>query len=126
MYRPRTEIPGGCYHVGTRGNDRQPIFLNDDDRFRFILMLGRCAKRHGWTVYAYCLMTSHYHLLLQLSEGGLSSGMCQLNGGYALGFNARHGRKNLVFGRRFWSDLVGSEPPLLAACRYVVLNPVRA
>jgi len=71
-------------------------------------------------------MTNHYHLLLQLADRGLSKGMCELNGSYALGFNARHGHSNHVFGRRFWSDLIESDSRLLTCSRYIVLNPVRA
>jgi putative transposase len=126
MYQPRIEVPGGFYHVSTRGNNKGPIYFEDVDRALFLTILRRIARRHGWTLYAYCLMTNHYHLLLQLSDGGLSRGMCELNGGYALAFNARHNRSNHVFGGRFWSDLVERDTHLLAACRYIVLNPVRA
>ena len=126
MHTPRIEVPGGYYHVCTRGNNRKPIFADDLDRALFLAMLRRLATRYGWTVYAYCLMTNHYHVLLQLSEGGLSRGMCQLNGGYALTFNERHGLSNHLFGRRFWSDLLERDSHLLASCRYIVLNPVRA
>jgi REP element-mobilizing transposase RayT len=126
VYVPRIEVPGGFYHVCTRGNDRQAIFLSDLDRSLFLLLLKRAARRFGWTIYAYCLMTNHYHLLVQLGNAGFSKGMCELNGGYALTFNGRHGRSNHVFGRRFWSDLIETDSHLLAASRYIVLNPVRA
>jgi putative transposase len=126
MNKLRVEVPGAFYHVCTRGNDKQPIFVDDHDRLLLLLLLQRLAKKYAWTVYAYCLMTNHYHVLLQLSRGGLSRGMCELNGGYAASFNGRHGRTNHVFGRRFWSDLIEDDSHLLAACRYVVLNPVRA
>ncbi|HEY3920998.1 MAG TPA: transposase, partial [Gaiellaceae bacterium] len=125
MYRPRLEIPGACYHVGTRGNNKQPIFIDDADRKRFLLLLERAARRHGWLVYAYCLMTNHYHLVLQLSDRGLSRGMCELNGGYALGFNERHGRSNHLFGRRFWDRHLDTDEYFNETCRYVVLNPIR-
>jgi REP-associated tyrosine transposase len=126
VYPPRIEVPGCYFHVCTRGNNRQPIFMSDVDRSLFLLLLKRCANRYGWTIYAYCLMGNHYHLLMQLGDDGLSRGMCELNGGYALAFNGRHGRANHLFGRRFWSDLVESDSHLLAASRYIVLNPVRA
>jgi putative transposase len=125
VYRPRIEIPGRCYHVGTRGNNKQAIFLDDDDRQRFLLLLERTSRRYGWVVYAYCLMTNHYHVVLQLSDRGLSRGMCELNGNYALGFNYRHGRSNHVFGRRFWDSHVDTDAYFYETCRYVVLNPVR-
>jgi REP-associated tyrosine transposase len=125
VYRPRTATPGGFYHVGSRGNNKQAIFLDDEDRQSFFRLLDRTARRHGWRVYAYCLMTNHYHLVLQLSDRGLSQGMCELNGGYAIGFNLRHGRSNHLFGRRFWDRCIESDAYLFETCRYVVLNPVR-
>ena len=125
MYRPRIEIPGGHYHVGTRGNDQQPIFLDDDDRVRFLLLLARTARRYGWLIHSYCLMTNHYHLVLQLSDRGLSRGMCELNGGYALGFNDRHKRSNHLFGKRFWDRHLDTDTYFHDTCRYVVLNPIR-
>jgi len=126
MYRPRIEVPGGYYHVGARGNNKQPIFLGDEDRRTFLGCLARAARRHRWTIHAYVLMTNHYHLVLQLDETGLSRGMCELNGIYALMFNSRHGRSNHLFGRRFWDARVETDEYYAAACRYVVLNPVRA
>jgi REP element-mobilizing transposase RayT len=126
MYRPRIEVPGGLYHVGSRGNDRTAIFLGDEDRRSFLRLLERTARRYGWLIHTYCLMTNHYHLLLQLSSGGLSRGMCQLNGGYALMFNARHGRSNHLFGRRFWDEPIETDSHYFEVCRYVVLNPIRA
>jgi REP element-mobilizing transposase RayT len=126
VYPPRVEVPGGYYHVSTRGNNKQPIYVSDLDRSLFLMLLRHAARRYGWTIYGYCLMTNHYHLLLQLSDRGISRGMCELNGGYALTFNGRHGRANHVFGRSFWSDLIETESHLLAAARYIVLNPVRA
>jgi putative transposase len=126
MYRPRIEVSGAYYHVGARGNSKQPIFLGDDDRRTFLRCLARTARRHRWSILAYVLMTNHYHLVLQLEETGLSRGMCELNGGYALMFNSRHGRSNHVFGRRFWDEHIESDEHYAQACRYVVLNPVRA
>ena len=125
-YVPRTEIPYGYYHVGTRGNNKRRIFLDDRDRELFMLHLRRVARRYSWSFYAYCLMGNHYHLVMQLGEKGISRGMCELNTGYALTFNRRHDRINHLFGRRFWSELITTDARLLTTCRYVVQNPVRA
>src|SRR6266567_1071847 len=65
-YPPRIEVPGGYYHVGTRGNDKRTIYEDDRDRELFMFLLRRVARRHGWLFYAYCLMGNHYHLLLQI------------------------------------------------------------
>ncbi len=125
-YVPRVEVADGYYHVGMRGNNRRSIFEDDLDRKLFLEILLRTARRFGWLFHAYCLMGNHYHLVMQISEAGLSRGMCRLNTAYAIAYNARHGRTNHLFGRRYWSELIRTDAHLLAACRYVLQNPVRA
>jgi putative transposase len=126
-YVPRIEIPHGYYHVGTRGNNKRTIYVDDRDRKQFLLLLAHIARKYAWSIFAYCLMGNHYHLVLRLSEAArLSRGMCELNTAYALGVNKRHGRINHVFGRRFWSEHIATDEYLLEAIRYVVQNPVRA
>jgi REP element-mobilizing transposase RayT len=124
-YKHRVEVPGS-YHVTCRGNNKRTVFLDDRDRLLFIALLNRIATKHGWTILAFCLMNNHYHLVMRIDERGMSKGMCELNGTYALLFNASHNRINHLFGRRYWSDELKSDRRLLAACRYVVRNPVRA
>jgi len=125
-YPPRIEVPYGYYHVVTRGNGRRTIYVDDRDRELFLMILGRVARRYGWSFLAYCLMGNHYHFVLQLAESGISRGMCELNTAYAATHNVRHGRAGHLFGRRFWSELITSDEQLLTATRYVVQNPVRA
>ena len=124
-YKPRDERPG-FHHAVTRGNNKQRIFLNDTDRRAFLAILTQVARRHGWTIYAYCLMRNHYHLVLEIDERGLSRGMCELNTAYAVAFNARHGRINHLFGKRYWNEHLPDDRRLLNAVRYVVQNPRRA
>ena len=124
-YKHRVELPG-YYHVTARGNNKRPIFLDDHDRHLFIALLNRVATRYGWTIFAFCLMRNHYHLVIRIDERGMSKGMCQLNGTYALLFNAKHERVNHLFGKRYWSDEIESDDHFRGACRYVVRNPVRA
>jgi putative transposase len=127
MSRPhRNAYPGGYFHVGTRGNNKQAIYIDGVDRYWFLEMFGKATVRYEWSIYAYCLMTNHYHAVLCIPEGGLSEGMCELNGGFARWSNFRHGRVDHLFGRRFSSREIKTEEYLLEACRYVVLNPVRA
>ncbi len=126
MARPlRVEFPDAVYHVTSRGNGRQAIFLDDEDRLRFLAVLGRAARLRGWVVHAYCLMGNHYHLLVETPRGDLSGGMRGLNGEYTQLFNRRHRRCGHVFQGRYKAVLVEKQRHLLELCRYVVLNPVR-
>jgi putative transposase len=122
----RVEVAGGLYHVNVRGNNRRPIYFGNWSGRLFVRLLGQTAARFGWSVLAYCLMTNHYHVVLEISEGGLSNGMCELNGAFAKLSNKAVERTNHLFGRRFWSELIEDDEYLLTACRYVLLNPERA
>jgi putative transposase len=121
----RIEVAGGYYHVHTRGNDRQKIYFGNWSGRLFVRELERASRRHGWRILAYCLMPNHYHLVLQIGDGGLSRGMCELNGRVATISNWVNKRSDHLFGRRFTSHLIEDEEYLMAACRYVLLNPVR-
>lgn len=127
MARPlRIEYEGAVYHVTSRGNGRQDIYVNDEDRHAFLEVLGDVVERLNWTCHAYCLMSNHYHLLIDTPDANLSRGMRHLNGVYTQGFNRRHGRVGHVLQGRFKSILVEKDSYLLELARYVVLNPVRA
>jgi putative transposase len=122
----RPQIANGIYHLTARGNRRQPIFLDDDDRRKFLDILGAVVRRRGWHCHAYCLMPNHYHLLVQTPAPDLSDGMQHLNSRYAEWFNWRHEVDGHLFQGRFHSVLVESDWHLLELARYLVLNPVRA
>src|SRR5258707_11032668 len=124
-YPLREEIAGSYYHVGTRGNNRRDIYSDDRSRLIFYLWLQILGRRYGWRIVAYCLMVNHYHLVLQIGNLGLSRGMQALNGGYARAFNARAGRRDHLFGRRFWSRELADVDDLIGTCVYVDLNPTR-
>ncbi len=127
MARPlRIEFPGAVYHITSRGNERKAIFRDDLDRKMFLDTLKDVTLRYNWLCHAYCLMENHYHLLIDTPDGNLSIGMRQLNGIYTQRFNKRHGRVGHLFQGRFKAVLVQKDSHLLEACRYVVLNPVRA
>lgn len=127
MSRPlRICIPGGVYHLIARGNARERIVRDDLDRRRFLDIVGQVVERFSWLCHAYCLMDNHYHLVVETPIPNLPRGMRQLNGSYAQFVNGRHGRCGHVFQSRYRSILVEKESHLLAVCRYVVLNPVRA
>jgi REP element-mobilizing transposase RayT len=127
MTRPlRIQFPGALYHVTSRGNDRADIFLDDADRHAFLAVLDAVCQRMHWLCYAYCLMTNHYHLVIETPDGNLAAGMRQLNGVYTQRFNRRHDRVGHVFQGRYKAILVDRDAYLLELSRYVVLNPVRA
>lgn len=122
----RIEFPGAVYHVMSRGNIRQPVYLEAGDHTNFLNLLLQVAQKYNWLCHAYCLMPNHYHLLIETVDGRLSSGMRHLNGVYTQRFNRRHQRCGHLFQGRFKSVLVEKEAYLLELARYIVLNPVRA
>ncbi|MBU4264226.1 MAG: transposase, partial [Proteobacteria bacterium] len=127
MARPlRIEYPGAVYHVTSRGNARQSIFLDDADRQVFLKILGHVIEKYNWLCHAYCLLDNHYHLLVETPDPNLALGMRQLNGVYTQGVNRRHNRIGHVFQGRYKAILIEKNEHLLELCRYIVLNPVRA
>jgi putative transposase len=127
MARPlRIEYSGAVYHVTARGNARESIYKDDEDRKAFLGILGKVIERHNWLCHAYCLMDNHYHLLIETLDANLSVGMRQLNGTYTQTFNRHHGRVGHVLQGRFKAILVDKDSYLLELARYIVLNPVRA
>lgn len=127
MSRPlRIEVPGGLFHVTSRGDRREAIFLDDSDRHKWLTLLGEVCQRFNWACHAYCLMDNHFHIVVETADGNLSAGMRQLNGIYTQWHNHAHDRVGHVFQGRFKGILVQRDAYLLELARYVVLNPVRA
>ena len=101
MTRPlRIELAGALYHVTSRGDRRENIYDNDEDREKWLENLGNVCRRFNWRCHAYCLMDNHYHIVIETAEANLSKGMRQLNGVYTQYFNRRHGRAGHVFKER--------------------------
>ncbi len=127
MARPlRIELSGGIYHVTSRGDRREEIYLGDEDREVWLEVLGQVCERFNWVCHAWCQMTNHYHLLIETPEANLAQGMRQLNGVYTQRLNRAHDRVGHVFQGRYKAILVERESYLLELARYVVLNPLRA
>ncbi|MFC3031026.1 transposase [Pseudoalteromonas fenneropenaei] len=127
MSRPlRLQFAGALYHVTSRGNERKTIYRDEDDFARFLAVLTSVCERFNWVIHSYCLMTNHYHLLVETPDANLAKGMRQLNGVYTQQFNRKYQRVGHLFQGRYKSILVDKDSYLLELCRYIVLNPVRA
>jgi REP-associated tyrosine transposase len=124
---PRSALPPeGIFHVTARGVDGCAIVVDDDDRAAFVGLLRQVCRRWRWRCHAYCLMNTHYHVLVEATLERLSRGCHLLNGVHARRFNERHGRTGHLFGDRFHARVVASDAHLAAATLYVRNNPVRA
>lgn len=123
----RLDIPGLVYHVIARGIERREIFRDDQDREQFLGRFGELVEQAGTTrVYAWCLLSNHFHLLVRRGDQPLSLLMRRLMTGHAVRFNLRHGRTGHLFQNRYKSIVVEEEDYFLQAVRYIHLNPVRA
>ena len=122
----RSTLPDGYFHVHTRGVADTSIFRDDEDRRWFLALLLNTARRSAWKLHTLCLMTTHYHVVLQSTAAHLSAGMRWLNGLYAQSFNRRYGRNGHLFGARFGARVIEGEDYLERVSAYVLLNPVRA
>jgi putative transposase len=114
------------YHVMIRGNERKNIFLDDEDKSRFIDTLYEKNKDKKYAVYAYCLMDNHVHLLINEVSDEISRIMKRINVSYAYYFNKKYGRIGHLFQDRFKSEVIKDETQLLAVARYIHNNPVKA
>jgi putative transposase len=121
------EYAGALYHVTSRGEGQEDIYEEDTDRRLFLSVLGDVCLSYNWVCHAYCLMSNHYHLVIETPDANLlSKGMRQLNGEYTRQFNKAHRRVGHVFQGRYKGIHFEKEWYLLELSRYVVLNPVRA
>lgn len=123
---PRLQIAGATYHITAAGSGNRTIFHDAEDRLAFLTTLSSTIRRTRWDCLSYCLMGTHYHLMLATPDENLSTGMQRLNTRYARYLNKRHGGSGAVFKSRFHSTLIETDSHLREVCRYVALNPVRA
>ncbi|ABQ27188.1 REP-associated tyrosine transposase [Geotalea uraniireducens] len=127
MARPlRIEYPGAFYHVTSRGNEQKDVFKSQRDRQKFLEYLESATERYGGVVHAYCLMSNHYHLLLETPVGNLSQIMRHINGAYTTYFNIKRKRSGHLFQGRYKAILVELDEYAMELSRYIHLNPVRA
>jgi putative transposase len=124
--KPRVEMADGVHHVFARGNGRQLIYRDDEDRRSYLALLARVVVWKRWRCLTYCLMDNHVHLLIETPLPNLGAGMQWLHGRFAQRFNARHRHSGHVFEDRFGSVLIASEAQLWTAAAYIARNPVAA
>jgi len=124
--KPRIHIPGGFYHVILRGNDGQDIFFLDQDREHLEALVQDGIDRFKHRIHAYCWMSNHVHMLIQVSEVPLSKLIQNLTFRYAIYINKKLPRKGHLFQGRYKAILVDAENYLHELVRYIHLNPVRA
>jgi putative transposase len=124
---PRGPLPAGFYHVTTRTTFGRTMFRVASDRLRFLIWVGDVCARHEITVLAYCLLTTHYHLLLRIDRADeLQAAMHRLNGVYGGWFNREYAEYGRLFARRYTHVPVASHGHLLELFRYIAGNPGRA
>jgi len=124
--KPRLHIPGALYHVTLRGNDKQDIFFEKYDRTFFYNLLGEGVKRFGHRIHAFCLMTNHVHLAMEVANTPLSSIVQNVAFRYTRFINRRYQRVGHLFQGRYHALLVDADSYFLELVRYIHLNPVRA
>jgi REP-associated tyrosine transposase len=123
---PRIHAPGACYHVTLRGNHRQDIFFTRHDRDLFEELIAEALDRFTARLHAYCWMTNHVHMLLQVGDTPLGRLMMRIAGRYARTVQRHMDTTGHLFEKRYHAVLVDADQYLLALLRYIHLNPVRA
>ncbi len=124
----RVEYAGAIYHVMNRGDRRELIFREGADRELFLETLGQACAKTGWQVHAYCLMSNHFHLVMETPQANLVAGMKWFLGAYTGRFNRKHKLFGHLFSGRYKALVVDGSASgyLRTVCDYVHLNPVRA
>jgi putative transposase len=124
--KPGLETEGGVYHVINRGNYRGDIFRTDKARAAFLTCVGEACQKTGWRVYAWCVMSNHYHLAIETPQANLVDGMRWLQSTFSMRYNRLRKENGHLFQGRYRSLMVDPAEGLGALCHYIHLNPVRA
>ncbi len=124
--RPRIHYPGAIYHAIVRGNNRKPIFVEARDRQIFADLVSDGTERFDHRIHAFCWMSNHAHLMVQVGQAPLSEVIHNLSFRYAQWFNRYHSRSGHLFERRYRAGLIETDRAAMGLVRYIHLNPVRA
>jgi putative transposase len=125
-FPPRLQFADATYHISTRATGPSEFFRTPYDYRGFLIILGRAVEKYGLLLHAYCLMVTHYHLVVTTPEANIARGMQYLNSVYARAFNKRYGRLGHFVAARYSSALIETEGHAYEVSRYVALNPVRS
>ncbi len=124
--QPRLKGENLTYHIVQRGNGRKNIFVDDEDKRRYLYTLKKKTEKDHFQVYAYCLMDNHVHILAKVSDSDISEIMKKVNVSYVMYFNKKHKKYGHLFQNRFLSEIVNTNRYLLQASKYIHRNPVKA
>ncbi|MFH1150829.1 MAG: transposase [Actinomycetota bacterium] len=122
----RSDLLPGVFHVASHGVDDRSVFLDDFDRTSFLRQLGCVVYRFRWICCGYCLLSTHYHLIVDTRAENLSDGVKMLDGVYSRRFNKRHRRKGRLFREHFMSDRIDDDYRFRNALKYIARNPMDA
>jgi REP element-mobilizing transposase RayT len=123
--RPRN-LYAGIYHLAAHGSDERYLYVSDQDREDFLERLARIWEKFELALLSYVLLGSHYHALVRIPDARLSKALQRLHTDYSRWHNRRHGRSAHLFRAHAMTREIGSDAQLVAACRYLALNPVEA
>lgn len=126
MPRKPRDSTAGFFHVTCHSVWTGQLFRDDLDRLAFLRELAVAVRQYAWTCLSYCLMTTHFHLILEVGDGSLPEGMQQINTRYACGYNQRHRLRGHVFGGRYDGKRIRDDSQLVTTFAYDSNNPVHA
>ncbi len=122
----RNKADSKIYHIVMKGNNGQQIFFDGEDYERFLSVLSECKKTDKFSLYAYCLMGNHIHLLLKEGKAELGLVMKRITTKYVYWYNRKYSREGHLFQGRYKSECVENEEYFFTAVRYIHQNPIKA
>lgn len=123
----RITMENACYHIITRGNQKQSVFLECSDYDKYLSIVGKCKKKYKFKLYCFCLMPNHVHLIIDVGNPlMLSKIMKVLNLSYTRYFNFKYKKVGHLWQDRFKSNIIEKDAYLLKCIDYIEANPIRA